>query len=93
MRRDKLGHLEHADLLFAAEDRLEGRIGIDERLFLGILKVVLLDVVPEVLGHFDSGFRFLMGKKFPLRMFRELDWHRERNIRRLKRRAILVFFI
>ena len=36
---------------------------------------------------FASGFRFLVGKWFPLKMFRELDRHRERNIRRLKRRA------
>ena len=40
MRRDELAHLEHGDCLFAAKDRLEGRIGVDFRLLLGILKVV-----------------------------------------------------
>ena len=49
--RDEFRHLEHADLLLAAENGFECVISIDERLFLGILKVVLLDVVPEVLCH------------------------------------------
>jgi hypothetical protein len=39
---------------------------------------------------FAAGFRFLVGKRFPLKLFRELDRHRERNIRRLKRVAAKV---
>ena len=54
MRRDELGHLEHGDGLLAAKDGLEGVGGVDVRLLLGILKVVLLDVVPEFLGHFAA---------------------------------------
>lgn len=39
---------------------------------------------------FASGFRFLVGRKFSLKQLRELDHHRERNIRRLRRRAAKV---
>jgi len=50
MPGDQFGHLKHADLLLAVEHGLESFVGIDERPFLGILKFVLLDVVPELLG-------------------------------------------
>ena len=35
MLGDELGHLEHADLLLAAEDRLEGIIGVEHDLLFG----------------------------------------------------------
>jgi hypothetical protein len=39
---------------------------------------------------FAAGFGFLVGRKHPLKQLRELDRHRERNIRRLRRRAAKV---
>jgi len=58
VRRNELRHLEHADLLLAAEDRFEGWVGVDHCPLLGILKIVLLDVVPELFGHLATGQRF-----------------------------------
>ena len=54
---NELGHLEHADLLLAAEDGFEFVVGVDQRALLRILKPVLLDVVPELLGHLAAGHR------------------------------------
>lgn len=54
---DELGHLKHADLGFAIEHGFEGGVGVDEGLLGGILKLVLLDVVPEFLGEFATGDR------------------------------------
>ena len=45
---DELRHLKHADLLLAAEDRFERVVRVDHRPLLGILKIVLFDVVPEL---------------------------------------------
>ena len=50
MSRNEFAHLEHADLTFAIEDRLERVIRIDHGSFLFILATVLLDVVPELFG-------------------------------------------
>src|SRR4030095_12594730 len=47
-----LGHLEHVDRGLAAEDRLQGGVGLDHPLVLRILELVLLDVGPELLGDF-----------------------------------------
>jgi hypothetical protein len=55
--RDELGHLEHADLGLAAEDGLEGGIGVDHLPVLLVLETVLLDVVPELLGELRAGQR------------------------------------
>ena len=51
---DQLGHLEHADLLLAAEDGFEVVVGIDLGLLL-VLQAVLLDVGPELLGQLGAG--------------------------------------
>jgi hypothetical protein len=48
MAGDKLGHLKHADLLFAVEDGFEIFIRIDESSFLGILQAVLANVGPKL---------------------------------------------
>ena len=54
MGRDELGHLEHGDLGFAAEDWLEKRVGIDVAPVLRVLETVFLDVVPDLLGEFAA---------------------------------------
>jgi hypothetical protein len=51
MSGDQFGHLEHADLAFAVEDRLERIVRIDHGPLFLILATVLLDVVPEFLGE------------------------------------------
>ncbi len=56
--RDQLGHLEHADRLLTVEYRLELLVCVDLSLLLGILKVVSLDVDPELLGELCAGERF-----------------------------------
>ena len=55
MPRDELGHLEHADLALAVENRSERVVGVNLRLFGFVLKAVLLDVVPKLFGHFGTG--------------------------------------
>src|SRR5437899_4597352 len=57
MFRDELGHLEHTDLLPAAEHFLEALVGVDHSPVLGILEPVLLDVVPELLRDLGSRHR------------------------------------
>src|SRR5581483_9172093 len=47
--RDERRHLEHADLLLAAEDDLEDVVRVDHALVLLVLQAVLLDVDPELL--------------------------------------------
>ena len=54
VRRNELGHLEHADLLLTAENGLEGWVGVNLGPLLRVLKVILLDVVPEPLGEFTA---------------------------------------
>jgi hypothetical protein len=51
MSRDKLRHLEHADLALAVKYRLEIVIRVDLRSLFLVLKPVLLDVVPKLLGQ------------------------------------------
>lgn len=48
---DQLGHLEHGDLLLAAEDVFEFVISIDITTVFAVLKVMALDVGPDFLGH------------------------------------------
>ena len=51
VRRNELGHLKHGDLFLSAEDGLERVIRVDLSPFLGVLKPMLLDIVPELLAH------------------------------------------
>jgi hypothetical protein len=53
--RDELGHLEHADLAFAVENRSERVVGVDLSSLGFVLKAVLLDVVPKLLSQFGTG--------------------------------------
>src|SRR5690348_17506241 len=48
MVREVLVHLEHADAILAAEDRLERRIRHDFPFVLRVLQVVFADVVPHL---------------------------------------------
>jgi hypothetical protein len=52
--RDELGHLEHADLALAIENRSERVVGVDLSPFGFVLKAVFLDVVPKLLGQFGT---------------------------------------
>src|SRR5687767_4225519 len=54
---DEGGHLEHRNLLLAAENLLEVVVRIDHALVLLILQAVGLDVVPHLLRHFASRHR------------------------------------
>lgn len=51
---DELGHLEHVDHLLAPEDFLQGVIGVDVALVVGILELVLLDVRPQRFDDFRA---------------------------------------
>jgi hypothetical protein len=55
--RNELGHLEHRNSLFTVEDGLELVVGVDLGSHLGVLKLVLLDVVPKLLGKVSPGQR------------------------------------
>ena len=52
MARNVFRHLEHGNLFLASKDSFEGIVSIDQRLFLCVLKFVLLDVIPYLFGHF-----------------------------------------
>src|SRR6516164_9873186 len=56
---DQLGHLEHRDLLLAAEDGLQLVVGVDHPPLLGVLEIVLADVGPELLDHLGAGNRLV----------------------------------
>jgi len=58
MSGNQLGHLKHADLLFAVENCLQCVVRIDEGFLLGVLKLVLLDVFPKLLGKLSTRKRF-----------------------------------
>src|SRR5712691_2227345 len=47
---DQRGHIEHRDLLLAAEDLFQIVIGVDHPLVLLVLQAVGFDVVPHLLG-------------------------------------------
>ena len=51
MLADQLRHVEHADLSFATKDNFESSVGIDVTTILFVLKTILLDVHPELLGE------------------------------------------
>ena len=51
---DQLGHLEHGDLLLAAEDAFEFVVSIDITTVFAVLKIMALDVGPDLLGHLGT---------------------------------------
>ena len=54
MTRDELGHLEHAHLALAIEDRAQVFIGVDLCALLFVLQTVLFDIIPELLREFRA---------------------------------------
>lgn len=58
MLGNKLRHVEHRNLGFAAKHNLQVRIGIDVPSVLLVLQVILLDVDPKLLDDFGTGDRF-----------------------------------
>ena len=58
MSGDEFGHLEHADLALAVEDRPERIVRVNHRSLFLILTSVLLDVVPEFFGELGTRKRF-----------------------------------
>ena len=57
MGGNQFRHLEHIDDVLAGEDFLEGRIGINVALVLRVLKVLALDVDPQLLHYFRARHR------------------------------------
>src|SRR5687767_14411527 len=51
---DQLRHLEHRDLLLAAEDGAEPVVGVDHATLLRILEPVALDVLPQLLRDLSA---------------------------------------
>ena len=54
MPRDKLRHLEHADLALAIEDWLQRIVGIDLGSLLFVLEPIFLDVIPKFFGELGT---------------------------------------
>jgi hypothetical protein len=48
---DELGHLEHTNLALAVKYRLEMLVGVNLGSLFLVLKAVLLDVIPKLLGQ------------------------------------------
>src|SRR5581483_8893500 len=69
----ELGHLEHRDLALSTKHRLQLVVGVDHAAFLRILKVVPLDVRPELLRDLGTRQRIVA------------DDRTERRIRLLRR--------
>src|SRR5947207_2673797 len=78
MARDELRHLEHADLALAIKYRAKVIVGIDLRSLGFVLKTVLLDVVPELLGELRTGQRLRTHDSRELVV--GLDWSHEGGI-------------
>jgi hypothetical protein len=55
--RDVLVHLEHGDLLLAVEDRLQHFVSVDLGPLFLVLKIVLLDVDPQLGNDLGAGKR------------------------------------
>jgi hypothetical protein len=53
MPRNVFGHLKHGHLLFASKNSFERIVGVDQRFLLCVLKLVFLDVIPKLFGHFS----------------------------------------
>ena len=58
MLRNKLRHVEHRHLGFAAEYDLQVRVSVDVSPVLLVLKVILLDVYSKLLHDLGAGYRF-----------------------------------
>ena len=56
---DKFGHLEHADLLFAVEDRLKLIVTVDHAPILRVLQVILLYIGPYFSGYLRARQRLI----------------------------------
>ena len=78
MARDEFRHLEHAHLTLAIENRSERIVSVDLRLLCLVLKAVLLDVVPKLLGQFGTGQRCRTDDSSELVI--RLDWSHEGGI-------------
>src|SRR3989338_1535123 len=68
VRRDELRHLEHRDLAFTAEYRLQLGVREDVPLVCWILEVVPLDIFPNLLGYFKAGHRAIANDSFKFRV-------------------------
>ncbi len=55
MYRDKFGHLEHRHLGLATKHSFQRCVGIDIPSVFFVLKIVLLDVIPEFFGELATG--------------------------------------
>lgn len=91
--------VRHLDEVIATGSKQALRVSVRSYVTKVVGKVIATAVGRVTIGKegtgplprtFASGFRFLVGRKFPLKQLRELDRHRERNIRRLRRRAAKV---
>lgn len=91
--------VRHLDEVIATGSKQALRVSVRSYVTKVVGKVIATAVGRVTIGKegtgpqprtFASGFRFLVGRKFPLKQFRELDRHRERQHRRLLRRVKLV---
>jgi len=72
MRRDELRHLEHRNLAFTTEDRLQLLIGENVAFVRWVLQVMLLNIYPQLLDHLCSRERALADDRFKLG--RKVKW-------------------
>jgi len=91
--------VRHLDEVIATGSKQALRVSVRSYVTKIVGKVIATAVGRVTIGKeatgplprtFASGFRFLVGRRFPPKQLRELDHHRERNIRRLRRRATKV---
>src|SRR5438445_8211801 len=64
---DQRSHLEHRDLLLAAEDLFQIVVGVDHPLVLLVLQAVGLDVVPHLFGDLAPRNRFAANDRRQIR--------------------------
>ena len=55
MAGNELGHFKHTDLALAIENRSQRIVSVDLSSLCFVLKAVLLDIVPKLLGQFGTG--------------------------------------
>jgi len=77
--RDEFGHLEHAHLALAVKNCPERVVGVDLGALCLVLKTVLLDVVPKLLGHLGTRQWFRTDNSSELVV--RLNWSHEGGIR------------
>ena len=75
MIEDEFGHLEHADAVFTAEDLPQLFVGLNEGFVFWVLKIVIVDVIPELLCDFCVGERLVVDDFVKLLV--RLDWFQE----------------